>query len=230
MTIMGLQKLTLLDFPGRLACTVFTGGCNFRCPFCHNASLVIPSKLGAAMPTEEFFAFLEKRRGILQGVCVSGGEPTLMFDLEEFISRIKSMGFLVKLDTNGSRPEILKSLVGKGLVDYVAMDIKNSPDMYPKTVGVEGFDVAPVLESAEFLMSGAVEFEFRTTLVAGHHNEREMRLIGEWLGGAEKYYLQNFVDSGDLISEESVGLDKNTTETLLKVLKAYVPNAEIRGL
>ena len=230
MTIMGLQKLTLLDFPGRLACTVFTGGCNFRCPFCHNASLVIPSKLGAAMPTEEFFAFLEKRRGILQGVCVSGGEPTLMFDLEEFISRIKSMGFLVKLDTNGSRPEILKSLVGKGLVDYVAMDIKNSPDMYPKTVGVEGFDVAPVLESAAFLMSGAVEFEFRTTLVAGHHNEREMRLIGEWLGGAEKYYLQNFVDSGDLISEESVGLDKNTTETLLKVLKAYVPNAEIRGI
>ncbi len=230
MTIMGLQKLTLLDFPGRLACTVFTGGCNFRCPFCHNASLVIPSKLGAAMPTEEFFDFLKKRQGILQGVCVSGGEPTLMFDLEEFISRIKSMGFLVKLDTNGSRPEILKTLVGKGLVDYVAMDIKNSPDAYPKTVGVEGFDVSPILESADFLMSGAVDFEFRTTLVEGHHSEREMRLIGEWLGGAKKYYLQNFVDSGDLISEESVGLDKNATESLLKVLKAYIPNAEIRGL
>ena len=110
MTIMGLQKLTLLDYPGKLACTVFTGGCNFRCPFCHNASLVIPAKFGGAMPTDEFFSFLEKRRGILQGVCVSGGEPTLMFDLEEFITRIKSMGFLVKLDTNGSRPEVLRSL------------------------------------------------------------------------------------------------------------------------
>ena len=230
MTIMGLQKLTLLDFPGKLACTVFTGGCNFRCPFCHNASLVIPSKLGAAMPTDEFFAFLEKRRGMLSGVCVSGGEPTLMFDLEEFISRIKSMGYLVKLDTNGSRPAVLKDLVAKGLVDYVAMDIKNSPDSYPKTVGVEGFDVSPILESAAFLMSGAVDFEFRTTLVAGHHTEREIRLIGEWLTGAPRYYLQNFVDSGDLISESVGGLDKNETESLLKVLKEYIPNAEIRGI
>ena len=230
MTIMGLQKLTLLDFPGKIACTVFTGGCNFRCPFCHNASLVIPSKLGAAMPTEDFFDFLKKRQGILGGVCVSGGEPTLMFDLEDFLTRIKSMGFLVKLDTNGSRPEVLKALVEKGLIDYVAMDIKNSPDMYPKTVGVEGFDVAPILESAEYLMSGAVEFEFRTTLVEGHHTEHEMQLIGEWLRGAPRYYLQNFVDSGDLISEDTVGLNKNTSETLLKVLKSYIPNAEIRGI
>ena len=227
---MGLQKLTLLDFPGKIACTVFTGGCNFRCPFCHNASLVNPSKLGAAMPTEDFFDFLKKRQGILGGVCVSGGEPTLMFDLEDFLTRIKSMGFLVKLDTNGSRPEVLRSLVEKGLIDYVAMDIKNSPDMYPKTVGVEGFDVAPILESAEYLMSGAVEFEFRTTLVEGHHTEREIRLIGEWLRGAPRYYLQNFVDSGDLILEETSGLDKNTSETLLKVLKTYIPNAEIRGI
>lgn len=230
MTIMGLQKLTLLDYPGKMACTVFTGGCNFRCPFCHNASLVIPSKFGAVMPTEEFFAFLERRRGILQGVCVSGGEPTLMFDLEDFIKRIKAMGFLVKLDTNGSRPEILKSLVGSGLVDYVAMDIKNSPDMYPVTVGIDGFDVSPILESAAFLMSGAVDFEFRTTLVSGHHTEREMRLIGEWLKGTPRYYLQNFVDSGDLISEEIGGLDKNTTEALCNLLKSYIPNAEIRGL
>ena len=230
MTIMGLQKLTLLDFPGKIACTVFTGGCNFRCPFCHNASLVIPSKLGAAMPTEDFFDFLKKRQGILGGVCVSGGEPTLMFDLEDFLTRIKSMGFLVKLDTNGSRPEVLKALVEKGLVDYVAMDIKNSPDMYPMTVAVEGFDVSPILESAAYLMSGAVDFEFRTTLVEGHHTEREMRLIGEWLAGAPRYYLQNFVDSGDLISEDTVGLNKNTSETLLKVLKGYIPNAEIRGI
>lgn len=230
MTIMGLQKLTLLDYPGKTACTVFTGGCNFRCPFCHNASLVIPSKFGAVMPTEEFFSFLEKRRGILQGVCISGGEPTLMFDLEEFVTRIKSMGFLVKLDTNGSRPEVLRSLVEKGLLDYVAMDIKNSPDMYPRTVGVDGFDVSPILESAEFLMSGAIDFEFRTTVIAGHHTEREMRLIGEWLRGAPRLYLQNFVDSGDLISAEVGGVDKNTMETLCNLLKEYIPDVQIRGL
>ena len=230
MTIMGLQKLTLLDYPGKLACTVFTGGCNLRCPFCHNASLVIPKKFRAVMPTEEFFAFLEKRRGILQGVCVSGGEPTLMFDLEEFISRIKSMGFSVKLDTNGSRPDVLKSLVEKGLVDYVAMDIKNSPDMYPKTVGVEGFDVSPILESAAYLMSGAVDFEFRTTVVAGHHTEREIGLIGEWLAGAPRFYLQNFVDSGDLISEECSGFDKNAMQSLCNVLREHIPNCEIRGV
>ena len=230
MTIMGLQKLTLLDFPGKLACTVFTGGCNFRCPFCHNASLVIPSKFGGVMPTEEFFAFLEKRRGMLQGVCVSGGEPTLLFDLEEFISRIKSMGFLVKLDTNGSRPDVLKSLVEKGLVDYVAMDIKNSLDMYPRTVGVEDFDVTPIRESAEYLMSGAVDYEFRTTLVAGLHTEREITEIGRWLEGAPRLYLQNFVDSGDLISDEVGGLDKNTTEALCRLLKSYIPGCEIRGI
>ena len=230
MTIMGLQKLTLLDFPGKLACTVFTGGCNFRCPFCHNASLVIPSKFGGVMPTEEFFAFLEKRRGMLQGVCVSGGEPTLMFDLEEFIARIKSMGFLVKLDTNGSRPDVLKSLVEKGLVDYVAMDIKNSLDMYPRTVGVEDFDVTPIRESAEYLMSGAVDYEFRTTLVAGLHTEREIAEIGRWLEGAPRLYLQSFVDSGDLISDEVGGLDKNTTEALCRLLKSYIPGCEIRGI
>ena len=230
MTIMGLQKLTLLDYPGKMACTVFTGGCNFRCPFCHNASLVIPSKFGAVMPTEEFFEFLEKRRGILQGVCVSGGEPTLMFDLEEFLLQIKKMGFLVKLDTNGSRPNVLKSVVSKGLVDYVAMDIKNSPDMYGKTVGIEDFDVVPILESAAFLMSGAVDFEFRTTLVAGHHTEREIAAIGEWLKGAPRLYLQNFVDSGDLISEKVGGLDKNTTEALCSLIKSYIPSAEVRGI
>lgn len=230
MTIMGLQKLTLLDYPGKLACTVFTGGCNFRCPFCHNASLVIPAKFGGAMPTDEFFDFLEKRRGILQGVCVSGGEPTLMFDLEEFISRIKSMGFLVKLDTNGSRPEVLRALVEKGLVDYVAMDIKNSLDMYPKTVGVDDFDVAPIKQSVEYLMSGAVDYEFRTTLVFGHHTEREIEEIGKWLRGAKRIYLQNFVDSGDLISDACSGVDKNTTEALCNLLKSYIPSCEIRGL
>ena len=230
MTIMGLQKLTLLDYPGKMACTVFAGGCNFRCPFCHNASLVIPAKFGAVMPTEEFFTFLEKRRGILQGVCVSGGEPTLMFDLEDFLARIKAMGFSVKLDTNGSRPEVLKSVVSKGLVDYVAMDIKNSPELYGKTVGIESFDTTPILESAELLMSGVVDFEFRTTLVAGLHTEREIIAIGEWLRGAPRLYLQNFVDSGDLISSEVDGLDKNTTEALCSLIKGYIPNAEIRGI
>ena len=230
MILKGLQKLTLLDYPGEIAATVFTGGCNFRCPFCHNASLVLPEKFGATLPTEEFFAFLESRKGKLRAVCVSGGEPTLMFDLEEFISRIKSMGFLVKLDTNGSRPDVLKSLVEKGLVDYVAMDIKNSLDMYPRTVGVEDFDVTPIRESAEYLMSGAVDYEFRTTLVAGLHTEREITEIGRWLEGAPRLYLQNFVDSGDLLSPGLHGLEKAELLALQGIARDFFPHAELRGV
>ena len=229
MTIMGLQKLTLLDYPGKLACTVFTGGCNFRCPFCHNASLVIPARFGGVMSTDEFFAFLEKRRGMLQGVCVSGGEPTLMFDLEEFITRIKSMGFLVKLDTNGSRPEVLRTLVEKGLVDYVAMDIKNSPDMYPKTVGVDGFDVSPILESAAYLMSGAVDFEFRTTVADGLHTAQDMAAIGQWLQGAKRYYLQQFKDSGDILSPGLQPPSQERLEQYRQIVRQYIPSAKIRG-
>ena len=231
MLLKGLQKLTLLDYPGKIACTVFAGGCNFRCPFCHNASLVIGERLreSATLPEEEFFDFLNKRRGRLEGVCVSGGEPTLSPDILPFLYNIKQLGYLVKLDTNGYRPEILKKAVGEGLVDYVAMDIKSSRESYGNAVGIENFDVSPISESVEFLMGGGVEFEFRTTLVRELHRDAEILSIGEWIAGAPRYFLQTFVDSGDLISSQFSGYDKNETEYLLKLLKTTVPNAQIRG-
>ena len=198
--IKGLQKLTLLDFPGVISATVFLGGCNLRCPFCHNASLVLPEKFGETMSDEEFFAFLDSRKGKICGVCISGGEPTLYPHIEEFILKIKERGFLVKLDTNGTRPEVLKRLVNKGLLDYVAMDIKNSPFRYGETVGIEDFDILGVAESTAFLMEGKVDFEFRTTVVKELHTIEDIENIGKWLEGEEKFFLQTFKDSGDLIS------------------------------
>ena len=185
MLLKGLQKLTLLDYPGKMAATVFAGGCNFRCPFCHNASLVVGKRLKEtpSVSEEDFVAFLKKRQGLLEGVCVSGGEPTLYRDLIPFLNNIKELGYLVKLDTNGYRPEVLKEAVRGGYVDYVAMDIKNSKESYQKTVGLEKFDIKPIEESVDFLMSGTVDFEFRTTLVRQLHTERDMYSIATWLRG-----------------------------------------------
>ena len=183
MQIKGLQKLTLLDYPERTACTVFLGGCNLRCPFCHNASLVIPEKFGESIPEDEFFAFLSSRVGKLEGVCISGGEPTLHRDLANFIKRIKDMGFLVKLDTNGTNPDMLESLISSHLVDYVAMDIKSSLDDYASAVGISDFDTSSIEKSIAILRRGDVDFEFRTTVVLGLHTEENLLKIAKWLEG-----------------------------------------------
>ncbi len=231
MLLKGLQKLTLLDYPGKMACTVFTGGCNFKCPFCHNASLVISERVkeSSTLPEEEFFAHLAKRRGILEGVCITGGEPTLSQDLVPFLYKIKDMGFLVKLDTNGYRPDTLASVIDSGCADYIAMDIKNSKEKYGITVGIPMLDLKPIEESVHILMSSKVDFEFRTTLTKELHTEDDIIRIGEWLRGDEKYFLQTFKDSGDLISAAFSGYDESETKSLLKVLKTYIPSAEIRG-
>ncbi len=228
MLIKGLQKLTLLDYPGKVACTVFTGGCNFRCPFCHNASLVthIDSE---TINEEDLFSFLNKRVGILEGVCITGGEPTLQPDIEDFIKKIKDLGYAVKLDTNGYRPDILKSLCEKGLIDYVAMDIKNSPLKYALTAGIDDLDFAKIEESAAFLLGGDVDFEFRTTVVKELHEKSDFAQIGKWLKSDAKYFLQSFIDSGDTIES---GLNPHSDEDLgmfLTVLKEYIPNVQIRG-
>lgn len=199
MLIYGLQKLSLLDYPGKLAATVFTGGCNLRCPFCHNASLVTHFSEYEKISEDEVLSFLEKRKGLLDGVCITGGEPLLQEDLENFIIKIRSMGFLIKLDTNGTSPEKLSSLLNRSLVDYVAMDIKNSFDKYPLTVGIPDFDSAPVFESANLLIRGTVPYEFRTTLVRAFHTPEDIEKIGRSVKGAKNYFLQNFEDSGDLV-------------------------------
>ena len=230
MRIQGLQKLTLLDYPEHTACTVFTAGCNFRCPFCHNASLVVDIPKEAQISEEEFFAFLQKRIGIIDGVCVSGGEPLLQPDIEQFIRKIKDMGFAVKLDTNGSFPDKLIHLVEQGLVDYVAMDIKNSPDTYVFTAGTETLDIVSVKKSVAYLKEGHVPYEFRTTVVKHYHSKESFEEIGKWLEGTEKYFLQNFVDSGDLIGKNTRGCSEEEMKEFLMTVKKYIPSAKLRGM
>ena len=230
MRLGGIQKLTLLDYPGTVACTVFTLGCTMRSPFSHNALLVTKTEEAEVYPEEEFFAFLNKRRGILDGVCVTGGEPLLQSDAGEFIAKIKALGYKVKLDTNGSFPDRLEEILKSGNVDYVAMDIKNSPEKYAETVGIPGFDVSKIQRSIEIIRSSGVEYEFRTTVVAPLHNGESIAGAAEMVKGSPKYFLQNFVDSGNLISDEGMsGLTDEELNNALAKAKDFIPQAQIRG-
>ena len=226
-----LRKLTLLDYPGKTACTIFTEGCNFRCPFCHNGSLVLGGAASDDVLTiDDVLAFLKKRIGLLDGVCITGGEPTLHRDLPGLIASIHEMGFSVKLDTNGSRPDVLKHLVEAGSLDFVAMDVKNSPERYEETAGVPGF-LDEVKESASFLLSGAVDCEFRTTVVHPLHSDKDFDSIGRWISGAKRYYLQNFVDSGDLLNGSGLrAASKQDMERYRTIASAYVSEVGIRGV
>lgn len=230
MNIQGLQKLTLLDYPGLVACTVFTAGCNYRCPFCHNSSLVINPERESIISRSELLEFLKKRTGIIDGVCFTGGEPLLQEDLAELMTEIKKIGYKIKLDTNGSLPDRLAALIKRNLPDFVAMDIKNSKERYAETTGIPGVSVASVNESAFMLMNGSVPFEFRTTIVREFHTEQDIRSIGSWLRGDENYYLQNFVDSGDLIKQGLSGFTEEESNHFLSVLREYIPNAHLRGI
>ena len=230
MVIQGLQKLTLLDYPEKVACTVFLAGCNFRCPFCHNASLVIDTHKNKEISRETFFDFLNKRKGNLDGVCVSGGEPLIPSGIEEFLEKIKELGFLVKIDTNGSFPDKLKRIVELGCVDYVAMDIKNSQENYGKTIGIENYDISKVHKSVNYLLRGNIAYEFRTTVVRKFHQRSDFEAIGRWIHGAERYYLQQFVDSGDLIQPGLRGYDKEIMLQALAIVQKYVQTAQLRGL
>ena len=225
-TVYGLQKLTLLDYPGKVACTVFTGGCNFRCPFCHNADLVLTAD-GARIPLEEVFAFLAKRTGVLDGVCITGGEPTLQPGLEAFVRRVRALGLSVKLDTNGAAPAVLRRLLDEGLLDAVAMDIKNDREHYAAAAGV-AVDISAVERSAAMLLDGTMPFEFRTTVVRELHTVENMRAIGRWLQGPEPYFLQTFVDSGRLLGSGMSACTPQEMQTLLEALRAFVPGAALR--
>lgn len=245
MQLHGLNKLTLLDFPGHLACTVFTGVCNFRCPYCHNAPLVLAPQSCPTISEEEFFDFLSTRKGKLDGVCITGGEPTLQADLPEFIAKIKSLGLLVKLDTNGYQPDVLKKLLDAQLLDMVAMDIKNSRDFYAATAGIHeaSFELERIEKSISLLLMSGIRHEFRTTVTKELHNAEQMQSIGLWLSGLggkvfrtsalpSLYYLQNFKDSGNLIcgsAECFHPLEEAELNHFLSVLQPYIPNTRLRG-
>ncbi|MBQ6840154.1 MAG: anaerobic ribonucleoside-triphosphate reductase activating protein [Oscillospiraceae bacterium] len=235
MHIAGLQKMTLLDFPGKVACTVFLQGCNFRCPFCHNSDLL--GKDGPeGMTDEELLKFLDKRRGLLDAVCITGGEPTLQPELEKLICAIKEMGYAVKLDTNGAKPEILKKLSQQGLLDYVAMDIKNSPEGYGETVGVPGMDISRVEQSIKFLLAGEQPYEFRTTVVAELHDETTMESMGKWLStlvpGKKpvKLFLQGYIDRDSVLKEGLHPCSREQMESFVRILRPFVDAVEIRGM
>ncbi len=232
MVLAGLQKMTLLDYPGKVACTVFTQGCNFRCPFCHNSDL-LSGPAPEPLAEEDLLAFLQKRQGLLDAVCITGGEPTLHPDLSPLIRRIKALGFSVKLDTNGTQPAVLKGLVAEGLLDYVAMDVKNSPSAYAQTVGC---DVAleSVEESLRFLLSDAVDYELRTTVVDELHSESSMRELGEWLNRlsptpARRFFLQEYVDRDSVLCGGLHAPSEEKLATFQAVLAPYVSEIHIRG-
>ena len=230
MDIAGLQKNTLLDYPGKIACTVFLAGCNLRCPFCHNPSLVLPRRAEPpAMGDGELLEFLKKRRGLLEGVCITGGEPTLHRDLRSLVEKITALGYPVKLDTNGTNPEMLRQLLEAGLLSYVAMDIKNAPGEYQKTCG--GADVVEqVEESVKILRNSGIDYEFRTTVVKPLHTVQSMQALGQWLSGAEAYFIQNFRDTGDLVGQGLSAFSQEELKQLQKAVLPYLPNAQARGI
>lgn len=237
MLILGFQKTTLLDYPEHIASTIFTGGCNFRCPFCHNKDIVFASESMQsntlhAYSEEEILMHLEKRKNVLTGVCVTGGEPTLQPDLPDFLTKIKSLGYKIKLDTNGYRPDILVSLVEAGLIDYVAMDIKNSSKKYAQTIGLDSCDIANIEKSIDYLIHGnhTISYEFRTTLVAELHTKEDIQEIATWIQGAKAYYLQSYIESAQVIQPRYHAHTKETLDGFVQLCREYVPNTSLRGV
>ncbi len=231
MQIHGLQKLTLLDFPKHIACTVFTGGCNFRCPFCHNSGLVLHPEQAPMISEDEFFAFLDNRKGRLEGVAITGGEPTINKDLPEFIRKVRDKGFAVKLDTNGQNPDMLEALLSEGLLKYVAMDIKNCKERYGETIGIPDFQTDRVEQSVKLLMESGIHYEFRTTLMAELHDETSMAAIGRWIKGCRAYYLQSYRDSDQILCPGRFHAPgKEKVERFREILLPYVPSVTIRGI
>lgn len=232
MRIAGLQKLTLLDYPGKVACTVFLSGCNFRCPFCHNSGLL--GQAEALMTQQELLAFLDGRKGLLDAVCISGGEPTLSKELPQLLEQIKQRGFLVKLDTNGSRPAVLKALVEQKLLDYVAMDVKNSPMQYARTTGTDGV-LAEIEESLRFLLQEKLDYELRTTVVQQLHEETSLQEMGQWLCGLvpgkkpKKLFLQTYVDRQSVLCSGLSAPENGQMQRYLQLLTPFAEQIALRG-
>lgn len=226
----GINKTTLLDYPGHVAATVFTGGCNMRCPFCQNSSLVLDPVGQPTVSQREVLDFLEKRKGILEGVCITGGEPTLQEGLEEFIRRVRELGCLVKLDTNGYRPQALRRLLEEGLLDYVAVDIKASRERYGVACGLPDVKLPLIEESVELLKHSSIDYEFRTTVVRGIHSPEEFTAIGQWLQGCRAYYLQSYRDSEEVMQPGFGAYGRQELEEMRRRAAKYIPRTELRGV
>lgn len=229
MRISGMQKLTLLDYPGKVACLIFTQGCNFRCPFCHNKDLLGPQN-DNNISVEEVLTYLRKRKGLLDGVVISGGEPLLQEDIEDFIKEIKDMGYLVKLDTNGSSPSRLKKLIDNNLVDYIAMDIKNDFINYDKTAGVNSINIANIKRSIEIIESSSIDYEFRTTVVKQLHDLGQIHKICDYIKPNSKYYIQNYRDCNEVLEKGLLGFSIEELKDLQKNLNVVYPNVTVRGI
>ncbi|SFQ48309.1 pyruvate formate lyase activating enzyme [Lachnospiraceae bacterium XBB1006] len=230
MQILGFAKMTLLDYPEHVAATIFTGSCNFRCPFCHNGDLVLHPQDVPIISEEEVLCVLEKRRSLLDGVCITGGEPTLQPDLADFIKKIKQFGYLVKLDTNGYRPDKLAALLEEGLLDYVAMDIKNTKEKYAMTVGVPNLQISNIEKSVQLLLSCDIPYEFRTTAMRELHTLADFQNIGDWIAGAHAYFIQPYRESEQVISPGFHAHSPEELDEIKTTLQPYVKRVELRGI
>ncbi|MBO6137586.1 MAG: anaerobic ribonucleoside-triphosphate reductase activating protein [Lachnospiraceae bacterium] len=230
MIIRGFNKTTLLDFPGKVASTVFTGGCNFKCVFCQNAGLVLAPDKEPEIPEEEIFEYIHKRKGILEGICITGGEPTLEPGLIPFMERVKKTGIAVKLDTNGYRPEILREIMDKRLADMFAMDIKSDKEGYAKIAGMTDLDISRIELSAKLIMQSGVDYEFRTTAVKGYFDEAAAKNISQWLSGAGKYYIQRFKDGDNVLKSGLSAPDIDTLKRCRDILSETIEKVELRGV
>ena len=229
MDIYGLEKLSLVDYDGFVAATVFTGSCNFKCGFCHNSALVLDYKTLPPIPESEILAYLKKRKGILEGLCITGGEPTLNPDLPDFIKKVKDIGYSVKVDTNGTNPEMVKLLVKEGLADYFAVDIKNDRAHYAEIIGFKTFDTQKIEQTVEFLLSGKVGYEFRTTLIEKYHKAENIRRIGEWIKGADKYFMQKFKSGDNCIAQNLSPVSEEKAKDFAEIIRPFVKSVGLRG-
>ncbi len=230
MRIYGLTKTTLLDYPGRTACTVFAGNCNFRCIYCHNFELVLNPPQDSIIKEEDISAFLEKRKNVLQGICISGGEPTLDPGLKDFIIKVRDIGYPVKLDTNGYRPEVVEELLSEGLLDMIAMDIKTDRERYPVLTGIPGLDVKKLEESVKLIMESGIEYEFRCTVIRGFFDEKASHSVGQWLAGAERLFLQGYEESENVPDRTLKAASKEEMERYREILSGYIKEVKLRGI
>ncbi len=229
MIVCGFEKFSMVDFDGRIACTVFTGGCNFRCPFCHNGALVVGNVKAQEIDVKEVFDYLKKRKGLVDAVCVTGGEPTMHKDLPGFLREVRSLGYATKLDTNGTNPQMLADVIAEGLVDYVAMDIKNSMAKYPQTIGIEGASLDDICKSVDILLNSGIDYEFRTTVIDEFHTAEDMKEIAEWISGAKRYFLQKYKDNEGCLSHGYSEVSRQKADEFVKILEDKVGKVGLRG-